>query len=63
MLERPSTTQRFTKGFTAAVIAVAALILAANAGPARATEPGQQYATHTAGITDSAERPDGHTSH
>jgi hypothetical protein len=37
--ERTSTTERYTRGFAAAVVAVATLILAANAGPARAAEP------------------------
>ncbi|MCX5049662.1 MULTISPECIES: hypothetical protein [unclassified Streptomyces] len=36
MLERTGTTGRYTRGFTAALVAVAALVLAANAGPARA---------------------------
>ncbi len=39
MLERTSTTGRYTRGFAAAVVAVATLILAANAGPARAAAP------------------------
>ncbi|MDT7846931.1 hypothetical protein [Streptomyces justiciae] len=38
MLERTSTTERYARGVIAAVVAVAALVLAANAGPARATE-------------------------
>lgn len=38
MLDRTSTTERYTRGVIAAVVAAAALILAANAGPARATE-------------------------
>ncbi|MFJ9148587.1 hypothetical protein ACIRP7_10995 [Streptomyces sp. NPDC102270] len=37
MLERTSTTARYTRGFAAAVVAVATLVLAANAGPAKAT--------------------------
>ncbi|MFI6336010.1 hypothetical protein [Streptomyces sp. NPDC050535] len=37
MLRRIST--RYTRGFGAAVIAVAALVLAAQAGPARAADP------------------------
>ncbi|MFC5634055.1 hypothetical protein [Streptomyces bullii] len=41
MLERPRTTERCARGFAAAVIAVATLLLAANAGPARATEDQQ----------------------
>ncbi|MEV2210806.1 hypothetical protein AB0H86_04765 [Streptomyces sp. NPDC050997] len=52
MLERPSTTERYTRGLAAAVIAVAALVLAANAGPARAAEPTQvqgQHAVHAMG--------------
>ena len=36
MLERTSTTARYTRGFAAAVVAVATLVLAANAGPAKA---------------------------
>lgn len=36
MLERTSTTERFVRSVIAAVVAVAALVLAANAGPARA---------------------------
>ncbi|MEU6373662.1 hypothetical protein [Streptomyces sp. NPDC046909] len=38
MLERTSTTERYTRGVIAAAVAVAALVLAANAGPARAAE-------------------------
>ncbi|MFE9020369.1 hypothetical protein ACFYNL_17660 [Streptomyces sp. NPDC007808] len=38
MLERTSTTERYTRGVAAAVVAVVTLVLAANAGPARATE-------------------------
>ncbi|MER7403359.1 hypothetical protein ABT373_12940 [Streptomyces sp. NPDC000070] len=39
MLERPRTADRYARGFAAAVVAVATLLLAANAGPARAAEP------------------------
>ncbi|GHH91258.1 hypothetical protein [Streptomyces capillispiralis] len=39
MLERTRTTERYARGFAAAVAAVAALVLAANAGPARASHP------------------------
>ncbi|MCL7428893.1 hypothetical protein [Streptomyces sp. YS415] len=39
MLERTSTTERYARGIAAAVVAVAALILAANAGPAKAADP------------------------
>ncbi|WP_432194370.1 hypothetical protein [Streptomyces sp. bgisy027] len=44
MQESTSTTERYTRGVAAALVAVATLILAANAGPARATvpEPEQQ---------------------
>lgn len=41
MQQRTSTTERYTRSFAAAVIAVATLILAANAGPARAADTGQ----------------------
>ncbi|MFJ2828806.1 hypothetical protein ACIPC1_14715 [Streptomyces sp. NPDC087263] len=37
MLRRITT--RYSRGFGAAVIAIAALLLAANAGPARAADP------------------------
>lgn len=37
MQERTSTTERYTRGVAAALVAVATLILAANAGPARAS--------------------------
>ncbi|MGI5376842.1 hypothetical protein ACQEV2_21855 [Streptomyces sp. CA-251387] len=43
MLERTSTTERYTRGVAAAVVAVVTLILAANAGPARAADPGAAY--------------------
>jgi hypothetical protein len=39
VLERTSTTARYARGFVAAVVAVATLVLAANAGPAKASEP------------------------
>lgn len=39
MLGRTRTTERYARGFAAAVAAVAALLLAANAGPAGATHP------------------------
>ncbi|EDY56166.1 MULTISPECIES: hypothetical protein [Streptomyces] len=39
MPERTSTTARYARGFAAAVVAVATLVLAANAGPAKASEP------------------------
>jgi hypothetical protein len=40
VLERTSTTERYARGVIAAVVAVAALVLAANAGPARSVEQG-----------------------
>ncbi|MFF6913651.1 hypothetical protein [Streptomyces sp. NPDC012466] len=39
MLERTRTAERYARGFTAALVAVATLLLAANAGPARAEAP------------------------
>ncbi|MFD6326235.1 hypothetical protein ACFWOL_25985 [Streptomyces sp. NPDC058442] len=47
MLERIRTTRRYARGFVAAVAAVAALVLAANAGPAKAThaEDSEQHTT------------------
>lgn len=39
VLERTSTTARYTRGLAAAVVAVATLVLAANAGPAKASDP------------------------
>jgi hypothetical protein len=39
VLERTRTAERYARGLTAAVVAVATLLLAANAGPARAEEP------------------------
>ncbi|WP_167366223.1 hypothetical protein [Streptomyces caeruleatus] len=48
MQERTSTAERYTRGFAAAVAAVATLILAANAGPAPAEvpDPAQRPAQH-----------------
>ncbi|MEU5223313.1 hypothetical protein AB0G55_11700 [Streptomyces toyocaensis] len=45
MLDRTRSTERYARGFTAAVAAVAALVLAANAGPARAADPGPDRQT------------------
>jgi hypothetical protein len=39
VLGRTSTTARYTRGFAAAVVAVVTLVLAANAGPAKASAP------------------------
>ncbi|MEW2608642.1 hypothetical protein AB0937_00180 [Streptomyces sp. NPDC047880] len=39
MLERTRTAERYARGFTAALVAVVTLLLAANAGPARAETP------------------------
>ncbi|MFE1289499.1 hypothetical protein [Streptomyces sp. NPDC058751] len=49
MLRRISA--RYSRGFLAAVIAVAALVTAANVGPARAAalSPAARTATHTTG--------------
>ncbi|WP_405585870.1 hypothetical protein [Streptomyces sp. NBC_01092] len=48
MQERTSPTERYTRGAAAALVAVATLILAANAGPARAAapEPAPQRTQH-----------------
>ncbi|MFJ4786124.1 hypothetical protein [Streptomyces sp. NPDC088794] len=49
VLERTSTVQRYARSLTAAVVTVVTLILAANAGPARATgpEPAREQVRHT----------------
>jgi hypothetical protein len=47
MLRRISA--RYFRGFGAAVVAVAALVLAANAGPARAAEPAAALLQHHTG--------------
>ncbi|WP_199830636.1 hypothetical protein [Streptomyces sp. MMG1533] len=52
MPERTSATERYARGIVAAVVAVAALVLAANAGPARATE--SRPAQHATQVTGSA---------
>ncbi len=44
MLERTSTSVRYARGIAAAIVAVATLVLAANAGPARAADPVLQNA-------------------
>jgi hypothetical protein len=53
VLERTRTAERYARGFAAAVVAVATLLLAANAGPARAAEPpelrGVQFAAEGGG--------------
>jgi hypothetical protein len=41
VLERTRTAERYARGFAAAVVAVATLLLAANAGPAKAEYPQQ----------------------
>ncbi|MFF9485866.1 hypothetical protein [Streptomyces sp. NPDC014676] len=47
MLDPTRTTERYARGLAAAVAAVAALVLAANAGPAKATGPGPDHRTTT----------------
>ncbi|MER7490852.1 hypothetical protein ABTY20_34225 [Streptomyces sp. NPDC126497] len=47
MLERLRATERYARGFAAAVTAVAALVLAANTGPAEATGPEPDRRTTT----------------
>lgn len=47
MLERTRTAERYARGIAAAVVAVATLLLAANAGPARADHPQQGPQTIT----------------
>ncbi|MFB7931649.1 MULTISPECIES: hypothetical protein [Streptomyces] len=45
VLSRTRTAERYARGLTAAVVAVATLLLAANAGPARADAPRQDQRT------------------
>lgn len=45
MLDRTRSTERYARSLTAAVAAVAALVLAANAGPAKAADPGPDRQT------------------
>ncbi|MGW0610534.1 hypothetical protein [Streptomyces sp. NPDC002788] len=49
MPERTRTAERYARGFTAAVVAVATLLLAANAGPTSAESPrhGPQGVAHS----------------
>ncbi|WP_369196768.1 hypothetical protein [Streptomyces djakartensis] len=51
MLERTRTAERYARGFTAALVAVATLLLAANAGPARAGEHRPEPSLHS-DVTD-----------
>ncbi|WP_405880899.1 hypothetical protein OG762_21330 [Streptomyces sp. NBC_01136] len=55
MLRRISA--RYSRGIGAAVVAVAALVLAANAGPARASEPSHHahHAHYTPGASSDSE--------
>ncbi|MEU1099726.1 hypothetical protein ABZ408_01900 [Streptomyces tibetensis] len=46
MPSRTRTAERYARGFTAALVAVATLLLAANAGPAKASEASATHATH-----------------
>lgn len=54
MLERTSTIDRYARGLAAALVAVATLVLAANAGPARATEGPPAQSVSDARKTDQA---------
>ncbi|MFF5960155.1 hypothetical protein [Streptomyces luteogriseus] len=47
MLERTRTAERYARGLTAAVVAVATLLLAANTGSARAGESRPEPALHS----------------
>jgi hypothetical protein len=55
VLERTSTTARYTRGFAAAVVAVATLVLAANAGPSKAS------GERPAGQAEQVRQAPGHT--
>ncbi|AZQ36147.1 hypothetical protein EJ357_23890 [Streptomyces cyaneochromogenes] len=59
MQERTSSTERYTRGFAAAVVAVATLILAANAGPARASALHNQGAERAQNSAVSSSNPKG----
>ncbi|MEN3582697.1 hypothetical protein AAH978_00805 [Streptomyces sp. ZYX-F-203] len=52
MWERTRTAERFARGCAAAVAAVAALMLAANAGPGHPTPPAPTQQVPPAGETD-----------
>ncbi|MGA5415216.1 hypothetical protein [Streptomyces pseudogriseolus] len=57
MLQRTRPTERYARGFIAALAAVAALVLAANAGPAKAASPDADLGTPTAPVeVEAAER-------
>ncbi|MFE7896933.1 hypothetical protein ACFU3E_05180 [Streptomyces sp. NPDC057424] len=45
MLERTRTAERYARGVTAALVAVATLLIAGNAGPARAETPQHEQRT------------------
>ncbi|MFF1304504.1 hypothetical protein [Streptomyces sp. NPDC058307] len=62
MLERTSTTARYTRGFAAAVVAVATLVLAANAGPAKATGQRPAERADQVQVQVQVQRITGHTS-
>jgi hypothetical protein len=57
--ERTSTTERYTRGVAAALVAVATLILAANAGPARAAVLHAQDAERAQNSAVSSSNPSG----
>lgn len=56
MLQRTRPTERYARGFIAALAAVAALVLAANAGPAKAAAPDAGFLTTAPAEVEAAER-------
>ncbi|CAM5627227.1 hypothetical protein ACPCIX_22940 [Streptomyces pseudogriseolus] len=56
MLQRTRPTERYARGFIAALAAVAALVLAANAGPAKAAGPDADRGTTAPVEVEAAER-------
>jgi hypothetical protein len=56
VLQRTRPTERYARGFIAALAAVAALVLAANAGPAKAVGPDAGSGTTAPAAAEAAER-------
>jgi hypothetical protein len=56
VLQRTRPTERYARGFIAALAAVAALVLAANAGPAKAVGPDADSGTAAPVEVEAAER-------